>query len=156
MAIFWPILAKFLKNIQAALVIRGLFICEFAYSHWNIDPKWQFYSQKWTFFCDFKIRGPKWRNISTANNEGNLYNISWYFIIYFIYSGKFSLKFFPFLKLLMAKIGLFDFSGPGNPAPHALNSKMNIAKIGFAVQIYLWTFMYNFCAILLTDIFRAK
>ncbi len=25
------------------------------------------------FICEFKIRGPKWRNVSTANNEGNLY-----------------------------------------------------------------------------------
>ncbi len=25
------------------------------------------------FICEFKIRGLKWRNISTANNEGNLY-----------------------------------------------------------------------------------
>jgi hypothetical protein len=25
------------------------------------------------FICEFKIGGPKWRNISTANKEGNLY-----------------------------------------------------------------------------------
>ena len=25
------------------------------------------------FICEFKIRGPKWRNVSTANYEGNLY-----------------------------------------------------------------------------------
>ncbi len=25
------------------------------------------------FFCEFKIRGPKWRSLSIANNEGNLY-----------------------------------------------------------------------------------
>ena len=28
-----------------------------------------FSSQKWTFFCEFKICGPKWRNVSTENNE---------------------------------------------------------------------------------------
>ncbi len=25
------------------------------------------------FICEFKIRGPKWRNLSTSNNEWNLY-----------------------------------------------------------------------------------
>jgi len=25
------------------------------------------------FICEFRIRGPKWRNVSTANNEGKLY-----------------------------------------------------------------------------------
>ena len=25
------------------------------------------------FICELRIRGPKWRNVSTANNEGNLY-----------------------------------------------------------------------------------
>jgi hypothetical protein len=25
------------------------------------------------FICEFKIRGPNWRSLSTANNEGNLY-----------------------------------------------------------------------------------
>ncbi len=25
------------------------------------------------FICEFKISGPKWRNVSTANNDGNLY-----------------------------------------------------------------------------------
>jgi hypothetical protein len=27
------------------------------------------------FICEFNIRGPKWRNVSTANNEGNLYSL---------------------------------------------------------------------------------
>ena len=27
------------------------------------------------FICKFSICGPKWRNLSTANNEGNLYSI---------------------------------------------------------------------------------
>ncbi len=31
---------------STAHVIRGLFICEFAYSHLKNDPKWQFSSQK--------------------------------------------------------------------------------------------------------------
>ncbi len=31
--------------------------------------------QKLTFIYELKIRGPKWRNISTASNEGDLYNI---------------------------------------------------------------------------------
>ncbi len=40
----------FLLTLQAALVIRGLFICEFAYSHLKNDLKWHFSSQKWTFY----------------------------------------------------------------------------------------------------------
>jgi hypothetical protein len=31
---------------QAALVILGLFVCEFAYSHLKNDLKWHFSSQK--------------------------------------------------------------------------------------------------------------
>ncbi len=37
-------------TVQAALVIRGLFICEFAYSHYKNGLKWHFSSQKWTFY----------------------------------------------------------------------------------------------------------
>ena len=29
------------------------------------------------FIYEFRIRGSKWRNISTANNEGNLYYYNW-------------------------------------------------------------------------------
>ncbi len=29
--------------------------------------------KKGLFICKFKIRGPNWQNVSTANNEGNLY-----------------------------------------------------------------------------------
>ncbi len=32
-----------------------------------------FLVKNWLFVCLFKIRGPKWRNVSTANNEGNRY-----------------------------------------------------------------------------------
>ncbi len=39
-----------LIKIQSALVIRGLFICEFAYSYLKNDLKWPFFSQKWTFY----------------------------------------------------------------------------------------------------------
>ena len=54
-------------------------------------------------------------------------NILWYFKISLTYFGRFSLKIWPifglfhhlriwpFLKLLMAKFGLFYFLGPGNP-----------------------------------------
>ena len=41
-------------ELQAALVIRGLFICEFAYSHFKIGQKWQFSSQKWTFYLQIQ------------------------------------------------------------------------------------------------------
>jgi hypothetical protein len=34
-------------KVQTALVIRRLFICEFAHSHLKIGPKWQYSSQKW-------------------------------------------------------------------------------------------------------------
>jgi hypothetical protein len=48
----------------------------FANSHNYIGkngPKLQFSSQKLTFYLRIKILGPKWRNVSTANNKGNLY-----------------------------------------------------------------------------------
>ncbi len=32
------------------------------------------------FICEFKIRGLKWRNVSTANNEGNLYCFSLFLV----------------------------------------------------------------------------
>ena len=36
--------------VQAALVIYGLFNCEFAYSHFKNGQKLQFSGQKWTFY----------------------------------------------------------------------------------------------------------
>ncbi len=36
------------------LVIRGLFICGFAYSHLKNDLKWQFFCQKWTFYMQIQ------------------------------------------------------------------------------------------------------
>ena len=41
---------KVVLEIQAALVICKLFICNFADSHFKIEQKWQFSSQKWTFY----------------------------------------------------------------------------------------------------------
>ena len=35
----------------------------------NFKPKMDF------FICKFKICGPKWQKVSTANNEGNLYSM---------------------------------------------------------------------------------
>ncbi len=67
---YWGASINTYSNCQAALVIRELFICELAYSHWQ---KWQFSVKNSLFICEFKIRGPKWRNVSTANYEGNLY-----------------------------------------------------------------------------------
>jgi len=63
---------KLIYNIwvQSVRVIRGLFICNFAYLHWQHD---NFLVKNGLFICKFRIRGPKWWNISTANNEGNLY-----------------------------------------------------------------------------------
>ena len=40
----------FAKNIKVALIIRELFICQFAYSHFKIGQKLSFSSQKWTFY----------------------------------------------------------------------------------------------------------
>ncbi len=58
-------------KLQSAVIICGLFICDFAYSHLKKGSKWQFSSQ--FFIFEFKIRGLKWWNISTENNDGNLY-----------------------------------------------------------------------------------
>ncbi len=68
-----------LMTIQVALVIYGLLI--------RIGKKVQNvkYSVKdGLAIRKFKIRGPKWRNVSTANNEGNLYThiISWTSLFY--------------------------------------------------------------------------
>ncbi len=51
------------------------FICEFAYSHWKkMAQNDNFPVKNGLLICEFKIRGgPMWRNLSTANNEGNLY-----------------------------------------------------------------------------------
>ena len=56
-------------TIQAALVICGLFFCEFASSHRQNCSKMLIFQSK----MDLSIRGPKRWNLSTANNEGNLY-----------------------------------------------------------------------------------
>jgi hypothetical protein len=40
----------FNELVQAALVICGLFICKFAYSHLKNDLKWHFSSQNWTYY----------------------------------------------------------------------------------------------------------
>ncbi len=34
------------------------------------------------FICKFKIRGPKWRNVSTTNNKGNLYYRTIYYYLF--------------------------------------------------------------------------
>ena len=50
----------------------GLFypwICLFAFQNWSKDI---FLDTNGLFICEFKILGPKWRNVSTANNEGKL------------------------------------------------------------------------------------
>ncbi len=39
----------------------------------KIGPKWQFSSQKWTFYLRIQDSRSKGRNVSTANNKGNLY-----------------------------------------------------------------------------------
>ena len=41
-------------RVQVALIIRGLFIRGFAYPHLKIGPKWQFSSQKWTFYLQIQ------------------------------------------------------------------------------------------------------
>jgi hypothetical protein len=43
--------------IQAALVLRGLFICELTFSHCKNGPKWEFFSQKWAFYL--RIQGSR-------------------------------------------------------------------------------------------------
>ncbi len=39
----------------------------------KIAKKDNFQVKNGLFICEFKIHGPKWRNVSTSNNEGNLY-----------------------------------------------------------------------------------
>ena len=60
-------------TIQVALIIIGLFICEFANSQFKMVKNGNFLVKNGLFISEFKIRGPKWRDVSTANNEGNLY-----------------------------------------------------------------------------------
>ena len=70
---------KMYFNIQAALVIRGLFICEIRFSTFeNWSKNDNFLVKNGLFICKFKIRGPKWQNASTANNKGNLYTNSFF------------------------------------------------------------------------------
>ncbi len=58
------------SSVQASLVIRWLFICEFVYSYCQ---KWQLSIQNVLFIREFNIGGEKYKKICTANNEGNLY-----------------------------------------------------------------------------------
>ena len=60
------------KDLQVALVICGLFICKFTHSHFKIGQNGNFLVKNGLFICKFK-NGPKWRDVSIANNEGNLY-----------------------------------------------------------------------------------
>ncbi len=62
------------KAIQVDLVIRGLFIREFAYSHLkHWQKKAKFLVKMCLFISEFSIRGAKKRDLSTANNEVHLY-----------------------------------------------------------------------------------
>ena len=81
MALFGALKVHF--SIQVALVMCGLFIWKFVYSHLKIDHKLQFSSLKCTFFCEFRICDPKWLYESTANNEGNLYLVFYSTIVPF-------------------------------------------------------------------------
>ncbi len=52
---FWPLsYEQFWIEIQASLVIRGVFICEFAHSHCQKWWKLQFSCQKWPFYLQIQ------------------------------------------------------------------------------------------------------
>ena len=51
-----------MTKVHEYFVIRGLFICKFAYSHFNIGKNDNFLVKNVRFICKFRIRGPKWRN----------------------------------------------------------------------------------------------
>ena len=59
-------------------VIRGLFIYEFAYSHFEIGQKWQFTSQKWTFNLQIQDLRSKMTEQSTTNNN-EMYTLIMYY-----------------------------------------------------------------------------
>jgi len=61
------------KPVQVALVICGL-LSPKSYSHWKNSFKNVYFLVKIELFIyKFKIRSLKFWNVSTANNEGNLY-----------------------------------------------------------------------------------
>ncbi len=43
------------------------------FTHWNIGKKAKFLVKMCLFICEFRIRGPKKWDVSTANNEVHLY-----------------------------------------------------------------------------------
>ncbi len=55
------------------LVISGLFICEFTYSHMNIGLNGQISSQNVSFFLRIQYFWSKIAVVSTTNNEAHLY-----------------------------------------------------------------------------------
>ncbi len=64
-----------LLHIQAAHVIRGLFICEFAHSHWQKWKKWQFSSQKWPLRnCIAKSLAMFWKFYRTKKNYSETFS----------------------------------------------------------------------------------
>jgi len=80
----------------------------------NVDKNSIFYGLFW------KIMNKFWAFYDSLNF--NLVILTIFFREIWPLFGLFSfLRIWPFLKLLMAKFGLFNFFGPGNPAHHCLN-----------------------------------
>ncbi len=57
-------------HIQRTHVIRGLFPANSIIHNPNMVQNDNFKVKYGLFICEFKIRGPKWWNVSTANNMG--------------------------------------------------------------------------------------
>ncbi len=66
-------------GIQVNLVIRGLFIYEFAFSHWKHWSKIS--SQNESFYLRIQYSRSKKRDLSTTNNEAHKYIESLGFIL---------------------------------------------------------------------------
>jgi len=61
-------------HIQAALVIRGLYYLRIRLiTLTKLVKNDIFLVKNGLFIFEFRIRSPKWRNVSSANNERNLY-----------------------------------------------------------------------------------
>ncbi len=88
-----------LSVIQTALVIRGLFICKFAYSHWRYGSKWHFSSKKWTFYL--RIQDPRSKmteHVPRITREASAYLVTTPMSILTLF--VLNLVFYSFLKLI--------------------------------------------------------
>ncbi len=59
------------------LVIQELYLRTRLFTSAKMVQNNKFLVKKGLFICEFKIRWPKWQNLSITNNEGNLSIILW-------------------------------------------------------------------------------